>query len=141
MGDKPCIFSEQTICFSFFRVVRIYVSHYQSTKCWFSFVSFWSSLQHDGNIEFSLCIKSKVSKWNYWTGRIISRFYWDILILIDKERINNDDFNNVAYPLVELGWKIGAMINPLLYTYSDWQKRNFTPFYKNVEQESIEICR
>ena len=38
-------------------------------------------------------------------------------------------------------WKIGAMINPLLYTYSDWQKRNFTPFYKNVEQESIEICR
>ena len=65
----------------------------------------------------------------------------DILILIDKERINNDDFNNVAYPLVESGWKIGAMINPLLYTYSDWQKRNFTPFYKNVEQESIEICR
>ena len=40
---------------------------------------------------------------------------------------------------MELGWKIGAMINPLLYTYSDWQKRNFTPFYKNVEQESIEI--
>ena len=66
---------------------------------------------------------------------------WDILILIDKERINNDDFDNVAYPLMELGWKIGAMINPLLYTYSDWQKRNFTPFYKNVEQESIEICR
>ena len=66
---------------------------------------------------------------------------WDILILIDKERINNDDFDNVAYPLVELGLKIGAMINPLLYTYSDWQKRNFTPFYKNVEQESIEICR
>lgn len=23
---------------------------------------------------------------------------WDILILIDKERINNDDFDNVAYP-------------------------------------------
>lgn len=141
MGDRPSVFSLQTVCFSFIRVVCICVLRCQPVKCRYSFASFRSSLQRGGNMAFSLCIKSKVSKWNYWTGRIISRFYWDILILIDKERINNDDFNNVAYPLVELGWKIGAMINPLLYTYSDWQKRNFTPFYKNVEQESIEICR
>ena len=41
---------------------------------------------------------------------------WDILILLDKSRIYNEDFDRVAYPLVELGWKIGADINPLIYT-------------------------
>lgn len=58
---------------------------------------------------------------------------WDILILLDKSRIYNEDFDRVAYPLVELGWKIGADINPLIYTYTDWQRRSFTLFYKNVE--------
>ena len=51
---------------------------------------------------------------------------WDILILIDKERINNDDFDNVAYPLVELGWKIGAMIGKkgiLLLFIRMWNKK------------------
>ena len=59
-------------------------------------------------------------------------FYWTNLAYID--------FDRVAYPLVELGWKIGADINPLIYTYTDWQRRSFTLFYKNVEQEGIELC-
>lgn len=65
---------------------------------------------------------------------------WDILILINKDRVNNTDFDNFAYPLVELGWQLGLMINPILYTYKDWQQRNFTPFYKNVELEGIVLC-
>lgn len=64
---------------------------------------------------------------------------WDILILLDKEKIEFDDFDIVAYPFVEMGWKMGIAINPLLYTYSDWGKRKFTPFYKNVEQDGIEL--
>ena len=64
---------------------------------------------------------------------------WDLLILLPKDRIKKDDFDNVAYPLIEFGWAVGAEINPLLYTYSDWEKRNFTPFYKNVEKDSIEL--
>ncbi len=64
---------------------------------------------------------------------------WDILILLDKSKISNDDYNQVAYPMVEFGWNIGVAINPLVYTFSDWEKRNFTPFYKNVEQEGIEV--
>ncbi len=64
---------------------------------------------------------------------------WDVLILMDKARVYNEDFDEVAFPFVELGWEIGEVINPLLYTYSDWQKRHFTPFYKNVEQEGIEL--
>ena len=64
---------------------------------------------------------------------------WDLLILLPKDRIKNDDFDNVAYPLIEFGWSVGAEINPLLYTYSDWEKRNFTPFYNNVKKDSIEL--
>ena len=64
---------------------------------------------------------------------------WDILILIEKDKIRNEDFDSIAYPLIELGWNIGEMINPVLYTFSDWKKRSFTIFHKNVEEEGIAI--
>ena len=64
---------------------------------------------------------------------------WDLLILLPKNRLKHEDFDSVVYPLIELGWSLGAEINPLLYSYSDWEKRNFTPFYKNVEEEGIEL--
>lgn len=62
---------------------------------------------------------------------------WDILILIEKDKIKNEDFDTVAYPLFELGWTIGEMINPVLYTFNEWRKRSFTIFHKNVEEEGI----
>ena len=64
---------------------------------------------------------------------------WDILILLDKEKIKNADFDAVAYPIVELGWRLGIEINPILYTYADWERRSFTPFYKNVQKDKIEL--
>ena len=62
---------------------------------------------------------------------------WDILILVDKNKLDPDDFDRISYPLYELGWKIYEMISPKLYTINDWLKRSFTPFYKNVEKEGI----
>ena len=42
---------------------------------------------------------------------------WDILILFNKnERVNNDDFDKMAYPFVELGWEMGTSINPIIYS-------------------------
>ena len=64
---------------------------------------------------------------------------WDILILIEKDKIRNEDFDSIAYPLIELGWNIGELTNPVLYTFSDWKKRSFTIFHKNVEEEGIAI--
>ena len=41
---------------------------------------------------------------------------WDILILVDKNKLDPDDFDRISYPLYELGWKINEMISPkLLY--------------------------
>lgn len=62
---------------------------------------------------------------------------WDILILIDKVKLETSDYDAISYPLYELGWRINEKISPKLYTVGDWMKRNFTPFYKNIEEEGI----
>ena len=65
---------------------------------------------------------------------------WDILILLNKSRIENKDFDEVAYPIIEMGWKMGIQINPLLYTFESWEQRKFSLFYKNVQKDGIELC-
>ena len=64
---------------------------------------------------------------------------WDILILIDKDRVGNNDFDEIAYPLVELGWTIGECISPVMYTWKDWLKYSFSPFFHNVKKDGIEL--
>ncbi|MCR5456027.1 MAG: nucleotidyltransferase domain-containing protein [Bacteroidales bacterium] len=64
---------------------------------------------------------------------------WDILILLDKDKITRDDRDEVSYPVCELGWQIDAMLNPIIYTVKDWESKSFTPFYKNVTKEGIEL--
>lgn len=66
---------------------------------------------------------------------------WDILILIHGVRATGEDFDRFAYPFVDYGWSIGEHIHPLIYSYSDWGKRSFTPFCKNVQAEGISLCR
>ena len=62
---------------------------------------------------------------------------WDILVILDKPKIEPSDFDNISYPLYELGWKEGEHFSTKLYTKTEWLKRSFTPFYKNVEKEGI----
>ena len=64
---------------------------------------------------------------------------WDLLILLDKPKIEPSDFDAISYPLYELGWKEGEQFSPKLYTINDWLKRSFTPFYKNIEKEGIAL--
>ena len=65
---------------------------------------------------------------------------WDLLILLDGERISNEDFDAMAFPFVELGWTLGVEINTLIYTYLEWKRREISPFYKNVMKEGIALC-
>lgn len=62
---------------------------------------------------------------------------WDVLILLDKQKIEAEDYDNVSYPLVELGWSLNECISPVLYTMKDWVKYCFTPFVHNVKNEGI----
>ena len=62
---------------------------------------------------------------------------WDLLVLVDKDKQQLQDFDHYVYPFIEMGWNLGVEINPMLYTRSEWEKRHFTPFYHNVEEDKI----
>ena len=62
---------------------------------------------------------------------------WDVLILVDRERITAKDFEEINYPIFDIGFQIGEHISPKLYTFKEWEARSFTPFYKNIEKEGI----
>jgi len=64
---------------------------------------------------------------------------WDILVILDKLKIEPSDFDTISYPIYELGWNEGEHFSTKLYTKSEWKKRSFTPFFKNVEKEGIQL--
>ena len=64
---------------------------------------------------------------------------WDILILLNKSHIEKSDYDNVVFPFTYLGWELGEMIIPVIYTKEEWQASSYLPFYKNVERDKIEI--
>lgn len=64
---------------------------------------------------------------------------WDVLILLDKARIEVSDYDNVVYPFTALGWDLGEAIIPVIYTKKNWDEISYMPFYKNVEQDKVLI--
>ena len=64
---------------------------------------------------------------------------WDVLILLDKAKVEAKDYDDVSYPLVELGWSLNECISPVLYTIKDWVTYHFTPFFNNVKKEGIRL--
>lgn len=64
---------------------------------------------------------------------------WDLLILINKDKITHTDEDKYSYPFVDLGWEFGSSVSPQLYTFDEWAKRSITPYYKNAEQDKIII--
>ena len=62
---------------------------------------------------------------------------YDLLILLDKDKITSKDYDRYTYPLFDLGVDLGAEINPQMYVRKDWISWWRAPFYKNVEQEKV----
>lgn len=62
---------------------------------------------------------------------------WDLLILLDKPKIEQSDFDDIAFPFISLGWDIGEMISAQTYTKEYWRKYSFLPFVKNVEHDKV----
>ena len=59
---------------------------------------------------------------------------WDILILVDREKINLDYYNKIAYPLFDLGWEFDTYISPKLYTKTNGKKEVLLFFIKMWKQ-------
>ena len=64
---------------------------------------------------------------------------WDLLVLLDKNKVDDEDFDKFGYPFISLGWKYGADVSPQLYTLQEWKLRQNTPFYSNVEQDKKKV--
>jgi len=64
---------------------------------------------------------------------------WDVLILLDKDRITSQDIDDYTYPLRELGWGYNENINTILYTKKDWEKNAGSPFVENVNEDGITL--
>ena len=64
---------------------------------------------------------------------------WDILIVLPKDHLRQEDYDHVSYPLVELGWTLGEQINPIMYTRREWEASSITPFYDNVKRDGISL--
>lgn len=64
----------------------------------------------------------------------------DLLILLDDDCLGKDVFGDYGYPFVELGWEYGTYFSPKIYTYSEWAKREGTPFFESVNREGVTLC-
>jgi len=61
---------------------------------------------------------------------------WDLLILIDKEKITYEIEKEITNPLYDLEFETGEVISPMVYSESEWNtKYRITPFFHNVMRE------
>lgn len=62
---------------------------------------------------------------------------WDILILLNKEKITPDEEKEITNPLYDLEFETGEVISPMVYSEKEWNtKYSITPFYHNVMKGS-----
>lgn len=64
---------------------------------------------------------------------------WDILIIVDKDKVSLAENTAITYPLVMYGWTNGLEINPVVYTKKEWAANKNTPFAENVERDALQI--
>lgn len=62
---------------------------------------------------------------------------WDLLLLLDKPKMEFDDFQKYSYPFVTMGWEMGEDIRPHAYTKNEWFNGPHSLFYYNVEEDKL----
>ena len=65
----------------------------------------------------------------------------DILLILNKEKLTQTDYDNVSYPFVLLGCELGDEINPIMYTEKEWESYHATPFFENVQQDAVNLLQ
>ncbi len=55
----------------------------------------------------------------------------DLIVLLNKEKVNREDEIRVKYPLYEIEFDTGQIISPIVFSKTDWNTRHrITPFYR-----------
>ena len=69
-------------------------------------------------------------------GTAKSNSDWDLLILLNKDKITPEEEQKISDPLYDLEFETGDVISPMIYSEKEWNtKHKITPFYKNVMRE------
>ena len=69
-------------------------------------------------------------------GTAKSNSDWDLLILLNKDKITPEEEQKISDPLYDLEFETGDVISPMIYSEKVWNtKHKITPFYKNVMRE------
>ena len=65
---------------------------------------------------------------------------WDILILVDEDKVTMDIENKFRDDLYELELESGQIISIFIYPKEFWKSTLvYSPLYKNVHQEGIQL--
>ena len=59
----------------------------------------------------------------------------DLLLLLDKPKLESEDFRKYSYPLMTMGWDFGEDIRVHAYTKAEWNDGPHPMFYFNVEKD------
>lgn len=62
---------------------------------------------------------------------------WDVIVVVDKDRIGMAEYSEYAYPLYSAGLDMGCEINVVVYTKKQWEQGRPTMFRHNVIEEGI----
>ena len=65
---------------------------------------------------------------------------WDLLILLNRDKITSEIENDITYPLYDLEFETGKIISSVVISRNDWETRHkITPFYKNIQKEGVTL--
>ncbi|MCC8119166.1 MAG: nucleotidyltransferase domain-containing protein [Bacteroidales bacterium] len=64
---------------------------------------------------------------------------WDVLVLVDGDKVTDAQFDALNYELWNKGLDLGEEINVVIRTKSDWARRTPSLFHYNVTHEGIKL--
>lgn len=65
---------------------------------------------------------------------------WDVLILIDDDKVTNDIEDKFRDDLYDIELESGQIISTFIYTKDFWRSTlKYSPLYKNVSREGIRL--
>lgn len=65
---------------------------------------------------------------------------WDILILLNEDKVTSKQEDEVTSPLYELEFETGEIISPMVYAKTEWfSKYSVTSYFKNVMADGVEL--
>lgn len=64
---------------------------------------------------------------------------WDVLVLLDKDKITNEDEDTISWPIHTLSWDFNEPIIPLLFTTKQWNHNLNAVFRESVLEDAITL--